>query len=360
MTRRLYALILPLVASGADAQSPASSPVAPVSLAANPPRICVDDRGNRNPNFDIVVRNGTPRSLTINEVKAKSFDSGGNLIEQRILWQDALSLLGDQRKIPPGATGLVFNPFTFTAPNRAARIEYQLSFDELPSPMTLSLHPQSCLQKARLILPIKGRVLVYDGYDFLSHHRRQSYQEKSDLKAFGVVDNTFRFAIDLVPIDTHGQLFRGSGSSIEDWYGWSVPVRAPAAGVIAAVRDDMPDNPLGSEDYPKRKLSEDEMNADGNYILIDHGNGEVSSFSHLKRGSAKVRKGQHVKSGELVAVTGNSGATPIPHLHYELRTGWGVRGVRSWPPYFSDLRVLGGQSGPQAIAINTGDVVIAN
>jgi hypothetical protein len=360
MTHRLYALILPLVASAASAQRPANSPVAPISLSANPSRVCVDDRGNRNPNFDIVVRNGTGRSVTINEIKAKSFNSDGYLIEQRILWQDALSLLGDQRKIAPGATGLVFNPFTFTAPNRAARIEYQLSFDELSSPSTLSVRPQFCLQKARLILPLKGRVLVYDGYDFLSHHRRQSYQEKSDLKAFGIVDNTFRFAIDLVPIDAHGQLFRGSGSSIEDWYGWSVPVRATAGGVIAAVRDDMPDNALGSEDYPKRKLSEDEMNADGNYILIDHGNGEVSSFSHLKRGSARVRKGQRVKPGDVVAVTGNSGATPIPHLHYELRTGWGVRGVRSWPPYFNDLQVLGLRSTSQPVAINTGDVVIAN
>jgi hypothetical protein len=332
----------------------------PVTVSANPSQFCADEHGNRNLNFDLVLQNHSSTLLTISEIKAKVFDGRDVLIEQRILWQDAVSILGAQRTIAGGREGLVFNPFTFNSATRAARIDYELSFSELASRSVLSIRPHSCAQKARLILPITGRVLVYDGYDFLSHHRRQDYQLQGDLKKFGIVDNTFRFAIDLVPIDARGNLSRGDGSRIEDWLGWKAPVRATADGTVAAVRDDMPDNSLGSEDYPKRKLSEDEMNADGNYVLIDHGNREFSSFSHLNRGSATVRKGQRVRAGEIIALTGNSGATPVPHLHYELRTGWGVKGVRSWPAYFYDVQVNGAKPTKKPVAVNTGDILIAH
>ena len=179
------------------------------------------------------------------------------------------------------------------------------------------------------------------------------------LKDFGFVDNTYRFGIDLVPIDAGGRMFRGNGSAIEDWFGWGMPVRAAGDGVVVAVRDNMPDNRLGSEDYPKKRLSEDEMNGDGNYVLIDHGGGEFSSTTHLRMGSARVKKGQRVKAGEIIAQIGNSGATPVPHLHYELRTGFGVRGVRTLPPYFNQVDIVGQPRRSAPVPLNTGDVVIA-
>lgn len=226
-----------------------------VSLSTNPVRVCSDESSSRTPNFDIVIRNGSGGALTIGEIKAQSFDGSGQLLEQRILWQDALSLLGDQQKIAPGAEGLVYNPFAFATAGPGAHFEYEISFQELGSPAALVVRPQSCATKARLILPIKGRVLVYDGYDFLSHHRRQNHHMRADFKAFGFVDNTYRFGIDFVPIDAKGRMFRGDGSRIEDWFGWEKPVRAAADGVVAAVRDDMPDNPLGSEDFRRSRLA---------------------------------------------------------------------------------------------------------
>lgn len=101
------------------------------------------------------------------------------------------------------------------------------------------------------------------------------------------------------------------------------------------------------------------MNWDGNYVLIDHGDGEFSSMTHLRMGSARVKKGQRVKAGEIIAQIGNSGSTPVPHLHYELRTGFGVRGVRTLPPYFNDVEVVGQPRRSAPVPLNTGDVVIA-
>jgi murein DD-endopeptidase MepM/ murein hydrolase activator NlpD len=47
----------------------------------------------------------------------------------------------------------------------------------------------------------------------------------------------------------------------------------------------------------------------GNYITIDHGDGEYSHYAHLASGSFVVREGQRVEQGEALALVGNSGYT---------------------------------------------------
>lgn len=53
-----------------------------------------------------------------------------------------------------------------------------------------------------------------------------------------------------------------------------------------------------------------------NYIQIQHTNGEVSDLIHLKKGSALVKVGDIVKTGQKLALTGNSGWLTAPHLHW--------------------------------------------
>lgn len=47
----------------------------------------------------------------------------------------------------------------------------------------------------------------------------------------------------------------------------------------------------------------------GNYITIDHGNGEYSHYAHLATGTFVVENGQHVEQGQALAIAGNSGYT---------------------------------------------------
>ncbi|MDA0149766.1 M23 family metallopeptidase [Vibrio sp. LaRot3] len=72
---------------------------------------------------------------------------------------------------------------------------------------------------------------------------------------------------------------------------------APADGVIETVR-------------PSKK-------GFGNFLTIRHSFGFMSSFAHLHR--FKVKSGQFVSKGDVIASCGNSGNSTGPHLHYEVR-----------------------------------------
>lgn len=56
---------------------------------------------------------------------------------------------------------------------------------------------------------------------------------------------------------------------------------------------------------------------EGNFLVIDHGGGIVSFYMHLSQ--FKVRKGNFVKRGQIIALSGNSGNSRSPHLHFAIK-----------------------------------------
>jgi murein DD-endopeptidase MepM/ murein hydrolase activator NlpD len=62
-----------------------------------------------------------------------------------------------------------------------------------------------------------------------------------------------------------------------------------------------------------------ELKGYGNLVLIRHPNGYVSAYAH--NGELKVKRGDVVKRGQVVASSGQSGNVSSPQLHFELRKG---------------------------------------
>ena len=118
-------------------------------------------------------------------------------------------------------------------------------------------------------------------------------------------------------------------------YAWdfSTPIgtsiHAVAPGFVVWVRDD-------SEEH-----GEDESFADkSNWIVLDHGAGLYTSYTHLKALSARVVTGQHVEAGAHLADTGLSGQLTGPHLHFHVENTWSD----SLPARFIDAEGLSGCS----------------
>ena len=55
---------------------------------------------------------------------------------------------------------------------------------------------------------------------------------------------------------------------------------------------------------------------EGKSIFIDHGNGYKTRYSHLL--DIRVSEGDVVRRGDIIALSGNSGLSFAPHLHYEV------------------------------------------
>jgi len=117
-------------------------------------------------------------------------------------------------------------------------------------------------------------------------------------------------AFDFIILDDELKSYQSHGDSLEDYYCYGKPVLAPGDGYIVNVSDNIDDNLIADVNIKDNW---------GNSIIIDHKNGLYSQLSHLKKLSFKVKTGDYVKRGDLIASCGNSGRSPEPHLHFQLQ-----------------------------------------
>ena len=130
--------------------------------------------------------------------------------------------------------------------------------------------------------------------------------------------------------------------------GYGQPVYAPGAGVVLTSANDIPENWFEDAKatkigYPRLPAGKDPKDI-GNFVLIDHQNGEYSLLVHMKPGSVIVKPGDHVGQGQQVGRIGFAGDSIFPHLHYSLMDGPEVFKAWGLPPYFLRFRRLLGAS----------------
>lgn len=117
-------------------------------------------------------------------------------------------------------------------------------------------------------------------------------------------------AFDFILLDDKLKTYTSNGLRCENYYCYNKPILAPADGIVEDVIDNIDDNEIGKVNT---------TNNWGNTIIIRHLAGLYTQLSHLKKGSFKVAKGDFVKRGDLLALCGNSGRSPEPHLHFQVQ-----------------------------------------
>jgi hypothetical protein len=128
-----------------------------------------------------------------------------------------------------------------------------------------------------------------------------------------------RYAIDWMQIK-NGATFSGDALDKRSYHAYGKPVLAVADGRVVTVKDGLPDNVPGHNEgyHPAVPITIDTVA--GNTIMLDLGAGQFAHYIHLQPGSLRVKAGDHVRRGQILAQIGNSGDSREPHLHFEVAT----------------------------------------
>ena len=186
--------------------------------------------------------------------------------------------------------------------------------------------------KTALSLPFEGRWYVaWGGPDITRNYHAKAKDQ--------------RFALDILKVEG-GRTHSGAGTALTDYYAFGQPVLAVAPGVVVAAEGGVADNPIGVMN-PKEAF--------GNYVVIDHGDGEFSMFAHLVQGSLQVAEGDEVTRGQPLGRCGNSGNTSEPHIHYHLQDTPRRFDGEGLPAVFG--RVLVNGNVQEAVQLQGGDFV---
>lgn len=179
--------------------------------------------------------------------------------------------------------------------------------------------------------------------NFYHHQRRKSRFEKfkflfTELPFFGewfvsqgfegkyTHKDDWKYAWDFTVADEKDLEFSGERKEISDYYCYKLPISSPLDGEVVKVVDGIPDNQIGDVNLEKNW---------GNTIILKHDHGLFTSMSHLESGSIKVKEGDKVKKGEIIAQCGNSGRSPVPHLHFQFQATDKL-GDKTWKFPFSN------------------------
>jgi murein DD-endopeptidase MepM/ murein hydrolase activator NlpD len=79
-------------------------------------------------------------------------------------------------------------------------------------------------------------------------------------------------------------------------------------GVVENIRSDSDEGGLKQENL-----------SDGNYVTIRHADNSIAWYWHLQKDGVLVSKGDSIKVGQPIGLSGNTGYSAFPHLHFEVQ-----------------------------------------
>lgn len=127
---------------------------------------------------------------------------------------------------------------------------------------------------------------------------------------------TQRYAYDFIILDETSKSYNGYLGNVTSYYCYDKEILSPANGIVVEIKNNSQD----SEIFSKENYISKAKHIAGNYIVIRHSENEYSTLAHLKKDSIRVKVGDVLSKGEVIALCGNTGNSSEPHLHFQLQT----------------------------------------
>jgi hypothetical protein len=333
--RRYGLLILVALASFAFVGSSfAQPPTAPendplymrvVATPYPPEAQILDGAGHRHSAYELYVTNWgkTPLKITKLDVNGKddekivaTLSATGKQLAAMFVPVNGDGTKPNDPALKPGETGVFFifvdwlpgqdDPDTF---DTAITIEQH---GERSGSGTIHTAALEINQDDPIVIrsPLLGKNwLAANGPSNTSAHRRAM------LPVNGLPHIGQRYAIDWIQLGDDGKAFTGDEHDNKSYHAWDQEIHAVADGKIVEVKDGIPEN------VPNSGKLAVQMTYDtlpGNHIIQELSEGHYAAYAHLRPGTIKVKVGDTVKSGDVIAHLGNTGNSSEPHLHFQV------------------------------------------
>lgn len=115
-------------------------------------------------------------------------------------------------------------------------------------------------------------------------------------------------------------LIQGWQSSFSHKGELSLDFKMKTGTVICAARDGVVTSTREDSD---RGGAKSEYMGDGNHVIIRHCDGSFAAYWHLQKDGATVNEGDSVQKGQQIGLSGNTGYSAFPHLHFEVYNNGG-------------------------------------
>lgn len=149
--------------------------------------------------------------------------------------------------------------------------------------------------ETHVLLPTTREVTVTQGFDDKLSHR-----------------GDWRHALDFEVHDAAGHACpSGCDDDLSRYYTQGLEVRAPGTGEILRVIDGVSDNAPGGCNFASNW---------GNHLILRLDYGGTVKLAHFMKNGIVVKTGQRVSAGDLLGCCGNSGRSPVPHVHLHAQT----------------------------------------
>jgi Peptidase family M23 len=273
--------------------------------------------------YELLLTNAMTQEVTLTSVTAAA---GGRTLltlagDQLGYWTRVIGTTTPTTKLGPGQAGIVWLD---VALDKSAVVPSVLDHTigiaiPKPSPPLITATMEEKLapvtvqnrRPAAISPPLDGpRWLDGDSCCDMTAHR-------TALNALdGALWGAERFAIDYIQLRPDGTMFTGDISKPESFGYFGADIHAVADGPVVAAVDGLPEQVPGKSPAGL-KLEE----YGGNHIVQDIGNGNYAFYAHLKTDSLKVKVGDKLTTGQVIAALGNTGNSDAPHLHFHVMSG---------------------------------------